>query len=304
MKSLRTTSSWPLANDAIKKLANANAIVPRIRLTPYAVSVVYLITTSGDIVKMGMLRVALLIAIASMLCGCGIPPMRAEREFPKQEVWIRLECELYAAVLNASALQAVGSTRDTLQYFDLNDFAATLVLTEKSTRSGGASLGAGFNNLSSDRTFSSGFGSFPGLGVSTINTQSDSGERVVFLADIITPRKMSDGRTFSEKCDQMRTEANRRNRSKTGDLPNPTPGRLPIGEPLGIGPRLNSLLVESQNTAVRINNEEMYFDFTVTIGAGGLLTAIEPTRSFTLGVGADRTFNETLKLTIARISKS
>ncbi|WP_326912879.1 hypothetical protein [Rhizobium johnstonii] len=222
--------------------------------------------------------------------GCATPPLRDKSNFPKAEIYKRIKCELYRAVANIETLQTLAYPKS-LDNFILNNYGATLTLGEKASRSAGLTVGGGTTETDESRAFNLGSGPFVGLGGSYENVQYDTSKRQILFADILKEKHAKPGSKeatgFLAACDAIH---------------NPSRFKLPIGQELGITKRLTAILEEAVSSPGAIDEEEMYFDFTVTVGAGGTVSFTEPTRSLSVGAGVSSVFNESLKITMTRVT--
>ncbi|MGO8116398.1 hypothetical protein AB9F43_17645 [Rhizobium leguminosarum] len=246
----------------------------------------------GDIVNFGYSLLATA-GLAVGLSSCAIPPLRNPTDFPKSEVFRQIKCELYKAVADTENAQKLAYP-DTIERFELRSYGATLALGEKSTRKSGGSIGGGVNNLTESRSFALGSQPFPGFSLSFDESQSDTSKRQILFSDILREKHSPPIRGTKKYLDTCNATP----------VQNPSKSSLPIGQPLGIGKRLAAILEEVHSSPGTVDEEEMNFDFTVTVGAGGTVSLSYPTRSLDIGGGLERQFNETLKITMTRVAKS
>ncbi|TDK31217.1 hypothetical protein E2F50_19890 [Rhizobium deserti] len=224
-----------------------------------------------------------------LLSSCATPPLRGADSFPKAAVYKRIKCELYQAVSNVENIQKLAYPKS-LTKVDLRKYGATLTLVEKASQTSGLTIGGGFNSVDERRSLALGSAPFPGFGASSTNLQSDSSKRQILFSDILKDKYSvpTPGRDlgFLKDC------ADDKKINTT----------LPIGQELGITKRLIAILDEAVTSPGTFDEEEMYFDFSVTVGAGGTFTFTEPTRTASIGGGSSKVFNETLKITMTRLT--
>lgn len=223
-----------------------------------------------------------------LLNSCATPPFRDPDNFPKAAVYKRIKCELYQAVANVENIQKLAYPKS-LAKVDLSKYGATLTLVEKASQTTGT-IGGGFNSIDERRSLTLGSAPFPGFGASSTNLQSDSSKRQILFSDILKDKYgvSTPGRDlgFLKDCsDDKKINT-----------------KLPIGQELGITKRLIAILDEAVTSPGTFDEEEMYFDFSVTVGAGGTFTFAEPTRTASIGGGSSKVFNETLKITMTRLT--
>lgn len=230
-------------------------------------------------------RVACVVASGLIVQSCAIPPYRSASSFPREQVFARIKCELYRAVISTRISQETDNYRKTHTQFPIEKYLAVLIFGEKSSQGSGALLGGSVSNTSENRKFEGGSGSFSGFGVGGSNSQYNNASRIIFFKDIVADSQLpklkgKPDQSFYRTC----------NNSKVSNLP--------IGSDLGIAKKLADTLNELSTSPGFVKEEEYNFDFTVTVSAGGTISFVEPVHSISLGAGIDRAYNETLNLTI------
>lgn len=233
---------------------------------------------------------AFALCVSFIVSGCGAPSFRTPNSLPRAQVFARIKCELYRAVVSVNTLQE-GDYKDVAKQFPLGKYAVELTLGEKSTSESGAAIGGNIYNTGKSKGLLFGSGAFPGVGVSSTDFQYNNGTRLLLVKDIVAdfkkpkPSPGQQDTSFYRNCSDKRINL------------------LGISQNLGILQRLTTTLGELKTSPGIVSVEEYNFDFTVNVSAGGTISFVEPVKEISLGAGAAQTYNESLNLKFTLLGK-
>jgi hypothetical protein len=237
-------------------------------------------------------------AWAAILSGCStLPPLREASSLPRPIVMARIKCELVTAVIAVAAKQSSPNYIATMEYFNIPDFSAAIVLQEQADSSQGVVAGGHWQNTNDidHNTFTGGSGDFRALGLSGTQQQYNSASRAIRLSDIVEPPTRKGG-PYNFRDRNILVEAC----SDKGYTALTQAGGSGVGRPLGITERLTQVLDEIKEAPAHVTEQKMHFEFTVVVSAGGTVSFMHPISHQELGAGGRRALHEQLDIVITR----